>query len=306
MASAWQVAPDLPLRLVVVSGLMAVAGWSDAQGPFPGKRAFFWLNVVLALWIAGSTAEHAAVDAACKGTIALFAWPIVIVMPGIWTLFLWQYVGREHDVPPPRTVALAVGGALLLSGLALSNGAHGLFYTAATGLGPPQYGLPRMQYAYGPLFFAAAAWGYAWLLSATAVIVRAIGDCAPEDRPQWMAFLVMMLVPWGANMAYLVGGVRLLGGDPTPLSFAIAVVGFGWLIRSSSLMSVVPMSRRLLFTDLPDPVLVLDSVGRVVDCNRAAEVLVAERQQAVGAAAAGVGTPTGRPSTFSISAFATS
>ena len=60
--------------------------------------------------------------------------------------------------------------------------------------------------------------------TATAIIVRAIGDCAPEDRPQWVAFFVMMLVPWGANMAYLVGGVRLMGGDPTPLSFAIAVV----------------------------------------------------------------------------------
>jgi diguanylate cyclase (GGDEF)-like protein len=76
-------------------------------------------------------------------------------------------------------------------------------------------------------------------------------------------------VPWAANAAYLGFGVRLLGGDPTPLSFAVAIVGFGWLIRSSSLINVVPMSRRLLFTALPDPVLVLDARGRVVDCNDA-------------------------------------
>jgi diguanylate cyclase (GGDEF)-like protein len=115
----------------------------------------------------------------------------------------------------------------------------------------------------------AAAWGYAWLLAATVIVLQAIRQAPPEDRVQWLTFLLMMLVPWASNVAYIAFGVRLFGGDPTPLSFAIAVVGFGWLIRSNSLFKVVPLSRRLLFIALPDPVLVLDSLGRVMDCNLA-------------------------------------
>ncbi len=269
LATAWQVAPDLGLRLAVIAGLAVLAGWSDAQRHFPGKRAFFWLNTVLALWIASTTAEHAATDATCKASIALVAWPGILLQPALWTLFLHQYVNSETQAPSARVLTSVALGAGLLSLAALSNGLHGHFYGPHTALGPPMLGLPRMHYDYGLLFYVAAAWGYGWLLAATAIVVQAIRQATPEDRVQWITFLVMMIVPWMVNLAYVVLGVRLFGADPTPLSFAIAVVGFGWLIRSNSLFKVVPLSRRLLFSALPDPVLVLDSLGRVMDCNDA-------------------------------------
>ena len=269
LATAWQVAPDLGLRLAVMTGLAVLAGWSDAQRHFPGKRIFFWLITVLALWIAGTTAEHAAVDAACKTTIALFVWPGILLQPALWALFLHQYVNSETRGPSALVVGSVALGVGLLSLGAWSNGLHGLFYGPATALGPQVLGLQRMSYDYGVLFFAAAVWGYGWLTAATVIIAQAIRQSTPEDRVQWITFLVMMIVPWMTNLAYIVLGVRLFGGDPTPLSFAIAVVGFGWLIRSNSLFKVVPLSRRLLFSALPDPVLVLDSLGRVMDCNDA-------------------------------------
>jgi GGDEF domain-containing protein/PAS domain-containing protein len=269
VATAWQFTPDLSLRLAVITGLAVLAGWSDAQRYFPGKRAFFWLNAVLALWIAGTTAEHAAVDPACKTTIALLSWPGILLLPPVWTLFLHQYVSSDTRSPRRRTVGWVAAGIMLLGAAALSNGQHGLFYGPGTGLGPPVLGLPRMRYEYSLFFYLAAAWGYAWLLAATVIVLQAIRQATPEDRVQWLTFMLMMLVPWASNIAYIAFGVRLFGGDPTPLSFAIAVVGFGWLIRSSSLFKVVPLSRRLLFVALPDPVMVLDSLGRVMDCNLA-------------------------------------
>ena len=277
LATGCQAAPDLPLRLLVVLGLAAVACWAAAKAPFPGKRAFFGLNVVLVGWILGSTAEHAAALPACKGGIALLAWPLVLALPVLWTLFLHQYVRRDHAPPAARWWVPTVAVLALLSLAVLANGAHGRFYTDESRLGPVLAGLPRMHYGRGPLFLAAAAWGYAWLVAATAIIVRAVHDCAPEDRLQWAAFLVMMCVPWAANVAFLGFGVRLAGADPTPLSFAVAMVGFAWMMRRSSLLRVVPMSRRLLFTELLDPVLVLDSADRVVDCNVAGRTLAGGR-----------------------------
>jgi len=272
-ASAWQATPDLGLRAVVTAGLLMLAGWAGAQRFFPGQRAFVLLQLVMVGWIVATTAEHAAVAADCKAGIALAMWPLILLQPTLWALFLHQYVHSETRWPARGPLLLAVLPLLLLSATALSNGAHGLFYGPATALGPPIAGLPRMRYDYGPLFVIAAAWGYVWLAAASLIVLRAWRVAAPGHRGQWTAFLVMMTIPWAANMAYLGLGLRLMGGDPTPLSFAAAVLGFAWLIRNDSLFKVVPLARRLLFTEMPDPVLVLDPQGRVMDANAAAVAL---------------------------------
>ncbi len=278
-ATAWQATPDLGLRAVVTAGLLMLAGWAGAQRYFAGQRAFVLLLAVMVGWIVATTAEHAAVDATCKTSMALSVWPLILLQPSLWALFLYQYVHSETRWPARGTLLAAVLPVLLLGAAAWSNGAHGLFYGPATALGPPIAGLPRMHYDYGPLLVVAAAWGYAWLGAASLIVLRAWRLAAPPDRPQWAAFLLMMAVPWAANMAYLGLGVRLLGGDPTPLSFAVAVVGLAWLIRNDGLFKVVPLARRLLFTELPDPVLVLDPQGRVMDANAAAAALAGNAPQ---------------------------
>ena len=54
------------------------------------------------------------------------------------------------------------------------------------------------------------------------------------------------------------------------LSISVGPLAFAWLINRHQLFAVVPLARRLLFTELPDPVLVLDAQQRVVEANHAA------------------------------------
>jgi diguanylate cyclase (GGDEF)-like protein len=129
-----------------------------------------------------------------------------------------------------------------------------------------------MIYALGPLFYVSAAWCYGWLLVALALVLQAWRDGDPGDR-RWPIFLVVMAVPWAANVAFLGFGWRLMGADPTPLGFAAALIGMGWLVLRNELFRLVPMAHRLLFAELPDPVLVTDAAGRVVGGNRAARDL---------------------------------
>ena len=130
-----------------------------------------------------------------------------------------------------------------------------------------------MHYDYGALFWLQAAWGHSLLLLCTLLVLRALRRAEGPDRRQWQGFLVMMLLPWVVNVAYVGFGVRLFGADPTPLSFAGAVVGTAWLVGRNELFKVVPLARRLLFTELPDPVLILDASGRVMEANGAAFAL---------------------------------
>jgi diguanylate cyclase (GGDEF)-like protein len=280
-AASWQVAPDLGWRLLLIGGLLLLAGWALAQRFFPGRRAFVGLFGAAVWWVVAATAEQSSADAACKATLALAAWPAILALPPLWALFLARYTLNRTD--PPHAGSLLAGGlpAAVLAGLALANGWHGLLYGAGTHLGAPQLGLPRMQYAFGPLFYVNAAWCYGWLLAALALVLQAWRDGHRNDR-RWPVFLAVMAVPWVANAAFVGFGWRLMGADPTPLGFAAALVGMGWLVLCHELFRLVPMAERLLFAELPDPVLVIDGDGRVVGVNRAARELAGAGADAIG------------------------
>ncbi len=273
-ATAWQATPDMALRALIAAGLAALAGWAGARRRFPGQRAFVALTLVMAAWTGFSLIEHAAVAADCKGTVALLSWTAIMAQPPLYALFLFQYLHSEMHGGAWRARWLLALPSLVLVALALGNAWHGLFYGAGSRMSAPMFGLPRLLYDYGPLFYAAVALGYAWLLAATVMVVRAWREARGLQRRQWTVFLLMMAVPLGANFAYIAFGVRLMGVDPTSTAFAFTLAGFAWLIRRNRLFAAVPLARRLLFEELPDPVLVLDAEGRIAEVNHAAQRLV--------------------------------
>ena len=272
-ATAWQATPDMPLRSLVAAGLVLLAAWAGSRRAFPGQRSFMVLALVMSAWLGFSITEHAAVDAACKGTVALLGWSAILAQPPLYALFIHQYLTSELQAPAPwRRALLAVPSVVMLV-LVWTNGLHGLFYGDATALGPPIAGLPRLRYDYGPLFHVAVALGYLWTLAAATLVLRGWLGSRGTQRRHWGAMALMMAVPLAANAAYLGWGLRLMGADPTSTGFAVALVGFAWLMQRDGLFAVVPLARRLLFDELPDPVIVLDAAGRLAEVNPAAAAL---------------------------------
>ncbi|MEN9629696.1 MAG: hypothetical protein RJA10_2923, partial [Pseudomonadota bacterium] len=260
----------MALRSTIAAGLLALAGWAATRPRFPGRASFIALSLVMACWIGASILEHASVDAACKGALGLSSWLFIQLQPPLYALFLYQYLHSEGHFRASPGRLLMAAPSLLMVALAWSNGSHGLFYGPGTELGPPLAGLPRLRYDYGPLFQAAIALCYVWMTLAAVLVLRGLRTARAGRRSQWLAFGVVMGVPMLANLSYLIGGWRLLGVDPTSMAFAVAVPGFAWLMARRGLFEVAPLARQLLFSELPDPVLVLDAQGRVVEANRAA------------------------------------
>jgi len=282
--TAWQATPDMALRVVTAGGLVALAAWALGRRPFPGQRAFAALCFALSLWLGFSQAEHAAADIGCKSTLGLLGWSVMLIQPALWTLFLYQYLNTRPGEPSWRLRLLYATPSFVMLALALGNGVHGLWYGPGTTLTPPIAGLPRMKYDYGPLFYAGVSMGYGWMTLAYVLALRGWRATPPGRRGQWVAFLVLMSVPLTANLAYLAFGWRLYGADPTSLAFSVVLVGFGWLAARSQLFSLVPVATRALFTHLPDPVLVIDAQGRVLEANRAAQALAGTSHPPLGTA----------------------
>jgi diguanylate cyclase (GGDEF)-like protein len=280
-AVGWQATPVVWLRLVVLLAMVALMLWVSAHRWFAGRQGFLGLHGVMAGWLFINAMEHAASTYECRVTLSLLAWPLILLLPVLWLAFIAQYTGSRSRIASRRQALLFGLPTALLSLAALFNGSLGLFYAAGTQPGALLYGAPLLAITRGPFYYVAIVWGYALMLAAFVIVVRAMVNSEPGLRSHWVAFLLVGLAPWLSNIAYVGFGWRLLGADPTPVSFAVSVAGFAWLMHTRRLFDVVPLARGLLFRELPDQVLVLDVGGRVMEANAAA------RQVAGGAAAIG-------------------
>ena len=281
LAAAWAAAgrahPDLWARALIGGSLLMVISAAGGQRYFAGRPAFIALMGAMLLWVINTSLERSSTDPVCKSSLALGNWIVLPLVPMLWSLFIHQYV--HSDPAPPSRRWWLVSGAVWLAMVAvvLSNGQHGLLYGPGSGVVPIDDGAWRMHYERGPIYWLVAVWAYALILRSSLLVLRAWRSGPASNRRQWLGFLVVSLVPLAANVVYLTTRWRIHGSDPTPLSFSVAGLGLTWLIHRHRLFDVVPMARQLLFTELPDPVLILDGEQRVVEANAAALQLAVER-----------------------------
>ncbi len=267
--SAWALSAPVLLTICVCCGVLLLARWVKRQRYFPGRETFIVLHLASIWWMVAAGLEMAAQGPQCKVFWASMAWPGILAMPTFWAMFLWQYV---NSVRQPLSLRTALGLAvvpLLIWLMALSNPWHGLFYGPGTAPLSDAPGAP-IRYQHGPLFYAAAVYLYLFMAFSIGVVLRAALVSYGVHRRHFMAFAVVTVFPWVANISYVVFGWMLFGFDPTPFSFAFTLVAFAWLIVGVRLFDLLPVARHLLLDALLDPVLVVDAQLRVIEANPAA------------------------------------
>lgn len=267
--SGWVVSAPVVLTSLVCVGVLLLARWVKRQRSFPGRDSFILLHLTSLWWLCAASLEMAAQAADCKQFWASMAWPGIVGMPTFWAVFLWQYVNSSRQPLPRQQVLGLTLVPLLVWLLALSNPWHGLFYGAGTAPISAQPGSP-LRYEHGPLFYAAAVYVNLFMLFCLGVVIRAAVLASGVHRRHYLAFVAVTMVPWLANMSYVLFGWMLFGFDPTPFSFAFTLVAFAWLIVGVRLFDLLPVARHLLLEALLDPVLVVDPQLRVIEANPAA------------------------------------
>ncbi|MBM7061100.1 diguanylate cyclase [Pseudomonas sp. UL073] len=261
---------SLPLALIgaVSAGVLLVALWVARQPYFSGRSTFVVLHAAMLWWLLAVGVELGVQGASCKVFWASMAWPGIAAVPSLWAVFLWQYVNSIRTPLRPAAYLLLGVGPLVACVLAIVNPGQ-LFYGPLTA---PLNDLPGAPviYQHGPLFNAVAIYVYLFMLFSLAVVLRGALASQGLHRRHYLAFVLVTCVPWLANAGHLLYGWSLFGFDPTPFSFAFTLVAFTLLITAVRLFDLVPVARHLLLEELPDPVLVVDAQGRVVEANRAA------------------------------------
>jgi len=189
----------------------------------------------------------------------------ICLLTPAWLAFVFHYLGRTRW--PTRVVgALLAVEPLAVLVLLANDATHDLvrFYT-------PEGGVIAEA---GPLFWAHLIYTDVLLWVGTAVFVIASARLSRLYRRQGVIVFVSVLLPWGANLLYNLGVGPFGQVDLSPFAFTVtaAVLVFG--VFRFGLLDQRPMARSQIFETIPDPVLVLDPYGRVIDANPAAARLI--------------------------------
>ena len=257
------------ITLLVCAGASWFAHWVSQQRIFPGRVSFVLIHMACLWWMLTAAMEMASILPAHKMFWATMAWPGIVAAPTFWAIFLWQYVNSIHRPLSHGKLFSSLVMPLFFWILVATNQWHGLFYGSGTGPINNEPGAP-IYYDHGPLFYAAAVYVYCLMLFCVIVVVRATRGTRGVHRRHYVAFVVVTVVPWVANISYVVFDFTIFGFDPTPFSFSLNLVAFSWLVVSVRLFDLLPVARHLLLDALIDPVLVIDPRQRVIEANPAA------------------------------------
>jgi len=126
-------------------------------------------------------------------------------------------------------------------------------------------------YRYGWFFWFLMAQHYALNVVAAVLLIRSLSSVAHDFRQATAVVLVVIGVPWVANVI----SVFKLGPWPgfDLVAIAVGVSGgiLAWLVLRQGLLDLVPQARAAYMQAMSDAVLVLDARGREVFANRAAD-----------------------------------
>lgn len=260
--------PPAILLLAAVLVTLWIAWRGGRLPPFPGRINFVAMQLSASWWTTAAALEIAAVAPDDKQFWAKMAWVGIVGAPSFWTLFIWSYI---HGELAPRWRLLPIGMGLLTWAVAMTNDLHRLMYVSAVPIND-QPGA-ALDYTHGFWFFATTVYLYVFMVMSVVVTASGIHRAAPAYRAHYLGFLLAMAVPWLANIGYVTNNVVLFDFDPTPFSFLLMGAVFYWLITRRRLFALLPVANHALLDAMPDPVLVLDADGTVVEANPAANAL---------------------------------
>ena len=257
----------------VLAGLLVLAGVLQAGQALlvarrrhaPEGRPLAALLLAAAWWGLAGAVELAVTDPATRVLVGDLKYVGIVLVPPTWLVFALLFTGLRSWVSRRTLALLAVEPVLVLTALAVPATHDLVRYLPASQIGEP---FPVL--AVGPLFWVHAVYGYVVVLVATVTFVRGLLRTSRVYRRLSGALVVASVLPWTANLLFVleVGPFARVDLTPFLFSFTGAVLVQG-LLRGR-LLTMARVARDVVVDGLIDGVLVLDAFDRVVEANPAA------------------------------------
>ncbi|MDA8133351.1 MAG: diguanylate cyclase [Desulfobacteraceae bacterium] len=191
-------------------------------------------------------------------------------IPAVWLILAVIYTGRQKILTPAVYLMLFLIPVTTLI-LHYTNDMHHLFYKNLEISGGPPFPLAVIT---------KGVWYYVHVINSNLAalignflyILWIIRNKGPYRR-QGIAMLAASLAPWAGNTFYQ-AGLTPYGLDIIPFSLTLSGPVFALALFKYKMLDLSPIARDIIFDGMGDPVIVIDSSFRMVDCNPASIGLI--------------------------------
>ncbi|MHB1319620.1 MAG: histidine kinase N-terminal 7TM domain-containing protein [Anaerolineae bacterium] len=268
----WEYSPYLwPL---IGSLLLAVFG---ASSVWPLRRAPGALTLLALLVAAAAWALTDLIQYGCQSLETKLVWENLVYIwagltPVLWLVFCLQYTYARGRLRVSEFASLMVIPAIGLL-LAFANPTDGLMRRDVSL--EIVDGVARIAKTYGPWFWVMAFYLQGVMLAGSVLLVRHISRSGRTFGAQGLVLLLAAIIPWFANVGYLVTGFTYFHIDPTPVAMGISGALLVLALRKMALFDLSPAGRDAAIEAMKDGWLVIDPADRIVDLNPAAQAILA-------------------------------
>lgn len=267
---------------------VAVAALSWRQRRFAGAGTFAVLSAGQAVWTLGYMIEMLAPTLDSKifwDTTQYFG---TFSIPVAMIIFVQEY-GRAN-LPNARRWWLILSAPALIYITLIYLDPYSELARINPVLVPASADSPfsALQYDYPMALYWMVIYSYLLILAAMYGLVRRIVQSRGVFRTQMVGVGVGLLIPiFTALITVTQTNVNIFGQrDLSPLTFGVSSSIVLAVMLRYRLFDLVPVARERVVTVMPDSVLTLDTVGRIVDSNPASRTMLGFGASALGKPAA--------------------
>lgn len=246
---------------------LAIAGYAFRHRYVPGASTLGLYMLAVAGFLIGNTLELMWSTEAGTLFWAKLDYLFIVTVPLAWLAFAFQYTGKTSWLAPRNFWPLMVIPVVTFA-LAQTNPRHHLLWS--TGTFQPVGDMLALRVSYGPWFWIHMVYSYLLLFAGALLILRNQAFASFSYRQQSIWVVIGALSPLVFNLIHVSRLFPGLEKDYTPLALAFAGIAFAVAIFRYRLLDLIPIARAMVVERMQDGVVVVDSVGRLVDLNPAA------------------------------------
>ena len=197
----------------------------------------------------------------------------IATLPLNWFLFCLSFCNKECWYKKPLNLTLILAAPITTLIMVWTNPLHHLHYKDIKMFYDGPFPMAKI---YPGLWYHIFT-GYFYLLLACGcyLILSKFKSSDPIFRKQNYSIIIAALIPWIANLSYLLG-IRPLGFiDVTPYAFILTTFLIFLGIYRFRLFDIVPIAREKVLELMSDGFLVLDGKHRIIDYNSSLHRFVA-------------------------------
>ncbi len=244
-----------------------------------GGAALALLILEFGFWAGANAVRLSLANPAAQLPWLRMAHAVLVPAPLTFFVFVAQLTDTDRWLTNFNLLLIATEPFLTIFIIA-TNEAHGLYYTYFRPV--MVNGFAEMGWGRGAWFWFNAACSYLFILAATITLVRAVLRAGPLARTQLLTVLIGSLLPWGVYAYDMVSPTAARRLELSPLAATASGLIFAYALFRQHLLDIAPVARSLLFEKLGDAALVVDTAGRILDANAAAQQLLQLDRQAYG------------------------